>query len=391
MNRSPWTFVFAVMITGFLVVAQIYAVLPLLSAIETELGITDSQSSFIPTAFGFAYAFGFFIFGPIADKMDRMVLLVAGLVALAGASALAAMAGSYLDLVLARVLQGLAAASFPATALALVSQKVQRKDQPFAISMLGFAFLSSAPLSQLFVGTLGVSFATVMWWVGGLYLLCALVIGLSGGTAPARVPTTAENLAPTEEARRRPPVAAFVIAPATVLLSLVSFHALVRLEAGSDPGIDPQFLRLVGFPPLLLCFLAPSLTKRFGPGLTASFGLVIAALGMGLATVGIGLDLASVVVSAGVALAVPGLIAAVTFWSGDQVRARALATYTFFLFAGASVAPVVSHALFRFDTALGFGLPALAALGAAVLLVLTRPGGSVRRVTPVAQGVPVSR
>ena len=356
MTQPPWTFVFAVMVTGFLVVAQIYAMLPLLSAIEADLNITDSQASFIPTAFGLAYAFGFLIFGPVADKIDRMILLVAGLVALAATSAIAALANTFHALVCARILQGFAAASFPATALALVSQKVPQKDQPIAISMLGFAFLSSAPLSQLIVGALELSFAALMWWGAGLYLLCAAVINVSGtprvyGT-PASVDT--RGLADAEAGRHMPPLAASVIAPTTVLLCLVSFHSMTVLLAETESMIDPQRLRLAGFPPLLLCFLAPAITKRSGPALTACWGLAITALGMTVAALDLGFALASGILSAGVALAVPGLIAAVAFWSGEQVRARALATYTFFLFAGASVAPVIANGLFRIDAAVGF-------------------------------------
>lgn len=376
MTQSPWTFVAAVMVTGFLVVAQIYAILPLLPVIERDMDITDMQASFIPAAFGLAYALGLFVFGPVADKFDRLTLLVAGLVALSAATALAALAATYWTLIAARVLQGLAAASFPATALALVSERVPRKDQPLAISTLGFAFLSSAPLSQLIVGSAGLALGALMGWVAALYALCAAAIYASGPKTPSdAVPSAARAAAgDLAAALRLPPAAAFVLAPSTVLLCLVSFHALCQLLATADPTLDPQLLRLVGFPPLFLCFVAPTITKRSGPAVTACCGLVVTAIGMAIGGLGLGLILASIIVSAGVAVAVPGLIAAVTFWSGEQVRARALATYTFFLFAGASIAPVIANALFRMDVAVAFGIPAAATLGAAVAMYLTRPG-----------------
>ncbi len=364
------------MVTGFLVVAQIYAVLPLLGALAVELNITDAEASFIPTAFGLSYAFGFFIFGPVADKVNRMTVLVAGLIALAGATALAAMVTTYETLVIARVLQGIAAASFPATALALVAERMPPKDQPMAISMLGFAFLSSAPLSQFLVGALGMPLDALMWWTASLYVVCAVVVvaTAAANVGPAvGLPNSATKAGSNGADTMYPPVAAFIIAPMTVLFCLVSFHALCQFLANLDPTIDPQLLRLVGFPPLFVCFLAPRITMAFGPAITACSGLVVAAFGMVIGGAGLGLVWASIVLSAGVALAVPGLIAAVTFWSGGQVRARALATYTFFLFIGASVAPVIASATYHVSTMIGFGAPAIAALIACGLLYHSRP------------------
>lgn len=396
MTHSPWTLVVAVMITGFLVVAQIYAVLPLLGTLGVDLGITETQADLIPAAFGLAYAIGFLVFGPLADKADRMTLLIAGLVALAGTTALVAVAGDYAALVAARMLQGLAAASFPATALALVSQRVPRPDQPMAIAMMGFAFLSSAPLSQLLVAAFDLPLDRLMWGMAALYLICACGVLASGAMGPRLTDVAAEH--PTLPAggaagRMLPPLAACVLAPLVVLFCLVSFHALCQLLAapgsGADGVIDPQMLRLAGFPPLLLCFIAPRLTQTYGPAITACSGLAVTAAGLIVALVtsggaasiagwpawvsAAGLVLASVVVSAGVALAVPGLIAAVTFWSGNAVRARALATYTFFLFIGAGTAPVVAGAAYRAVPAMAFAVPAIAALIACALLLRARP------------------
>ena len=362
------------MITGFLVVAQIYAILPLIPEIALELRISEAKASTLTTAFGIAYAFGFFIFGPIADKTDKMRLLVVGIFALAGATLLAALAPTYTSLVGARILQGLAAASFPATALALVAEKVPQASQSFAISMLGFAFLSSAPLSQFIVGALALSLSSFLGYAALLYAICAVAVYATGASetfVPAPQMNSkpdAGNVVPIGD---YPPIVAMIFAPATLLLCFVTFHAMCQFLAGADLSLDPQFLRLVGFPPLFLCFLAPTLIQMFGPAVTATWGFGILALGMLSGGLGVSLVVASVTVSAGVALAVPGLIAAVTFWSGPMVRARALATYTFFLFAGASIAPVFAYILYQNEISAGFVVPALASLLAAATLYLT--------------------
>lgn len=376
------------MVSGFLVVAQIYAVLPLLAGIATDLQITRAQASVIPTAFGIAYAAGLLVFGPVADKVNRMTLLVTGLLALAAASAFLALAQSYEGLVSGRILQGLAASTFPATALALVSQRTPDQDQPLAISMLGFSFLSSAPLSQFLVETSGLPFGQVMGWSGLLYLLCAMAAlaaghnaGSSAGLSRTHAPAL-PALADPQAARQRPPLAALTLAPGSVLFGFVSFHASCQFMSLEDPAIEPQLLRLVGFPPLLMCFAAPRITRRHGPAVTACGGLSVVALALALASTGASLFFASMAVSAGVALAVPGLIAAVTFWSGELVKARSLATYTFSLFVGASIATVTSHALLGVSGPAAFALPGLVALCGAVALYMTRSTTNPLNTTP---------
>src|SRR5699024_8235956 len=98
----------------------------------------------------------------------------------------------------------------------------------------------------------------------------------------------------------------------TVLFGFVSLHAGAQ-ALGDRLGLDLQTLRLVGLPPLLLTFAAAPLTRRHGAILTARLGLVLAGLALMLAAVGTSwaVMVASVALSAGVAFAVPGLIATV--------------------------------------------------------------------------------
>ena len=384
-RHAPWFFVCAVMVSGFLVVAQIYALLPLLGDIASDLRISGAQASFIPAAFGLAYAAGLLVFGPIADRIDRLTLLVTGLVALAATSACVALAQSYEGMVAGRVLQGLAASTFPATALAIVSQRTPGQDQPLAISMLGFSFLSSAPLSQAMVQASGLPFGQIVAWSGVLYLLCATAILVTGSGTPGGTDLAATHppvATVHDDPQAAPPLATLTIAPASILFGLVSFHALCQAMAHTDPAIEVQLLRLAGVPPLLLSFATPRITRCHGPAVTACSGLVLVALALSLASMGVSLLLTSMAVSAGVALAVPGLIAAVTFWSGRAVRARHLATYTFFLFGGASIAPVTTQVLMGWGVAVAFALPAFVALFAATTLYLTRASVDPLGTTP---------
>ncbi|GGK49225.1 MFS transporter [Salinarimonas ramus] len=387
MTTKSTFLVSTIMISGFLVVGQIYAVIPMLDAIRTEFDVTTARASLVATVFGLSFAAGVVVFGPIADMVDRARLLVGGLAALALASLAVAATDDFSSLVASRALQGFVSASFPATALALVADRIAREQQPPAFSMLGFAFLSSAPLSQLIVAELSLPISAVMTGAALLYLLCAVATYVAARLLPTPERSAAPAGGDADPAADAtfPSLAAVILAPSAVLFGFVAFHAAAQLMSGRDPAIDPDQLRLLGFVPLLLCFAAPAISKRHGPAFTASAGIFLIAVAMIVAISG-QMPLASVTVSAGVALAVPGLIATVSFWSGDAVRARAMATYTFLLFVGASVAPLFVAAVVEFDMRLAFLLPAALAATASSLLFVAH---EIRRRRLAAADAPI--
>ncbi|WP_051155999.1 MFS transporter [Salipiger mucosus] len=136
------------------------------------------------------------------------------------------------------------------------------------------------------------------------------------------------------------------------------------MEVGG--GYDPQTVRLVGLPPLVLSLVAAPLSKRWGAPVTARIGLFTSATGLILAGAGGALTVAaSALVSGGVGLAVPGLIATLGGAASDHNRGLALSVYTFSLFVGASVASPAATALAPAGPALLYGIPAVLLVAAA--------------------------
>lgn len=135
------------------------------------------------------------------------------------------------------------------------------------------------------------------------------------------------------------------LAACTVLFAFVSLHAGAQITGFSESQL--QTLRLAGLPPLLICLVAARLVSWIGPVRTARAGLVLSAIALmvGLRDGFWWVAAASVLLSAGIALAVPGLIGTVASRATADFRARAMSLYTFFLFVGASIAPPVAQAL----------------------------------------------
>jgi len=352
------------MACGFIVVGQLYITIPMIAGIAAGFAIAPRHASLIGTAFGVAYAAGFLLLGPLSDRYGRKRMLLIGLVMTAVATALVGIAGSFGLLLAGRAAQGLAASIFPPVALSLVTEELPPAQRPLGVSLMSFAFLGAAPLSQLFAVQTGGSLSVIMLALAPLYLLGAL--GLHLVVASKNAAPLAGNAADgdrfTSLLGDRGMVAAWVAA-VTVLFGFVSFYSGLQLFSPGI-GVDLQTVRLIGLPPLLLSFAAAPVTRRFGAPVTARLGLALAALAIGIgafASPG-AVILASATLSAGVAFAVPGLIATVAGRATSAHRGLALAIYSFALFLGASFAPPVAQAL------AGIGIVPLLLLPAALLL-----------------------
>lgn len=352
------------MACGFIVVGQLYVTIPMVAGIAAAFGVDPGQATLIGTAFGVAYAAGFLLFGPLSDRYGRKRMILIGLIATAVATALVGIATNFGFLIAARAVQGLAASIFPPAALSLVAEELPPQHRPLGVSLMSFAFLGAAPLSQLFAVQTGSSLSTIMFELAPFYLLIA--VGLYLAVAAKDTAPSVEN--DTQSNRlvslfRDPGMIAAWAASLTVLFGFVSFYSGVQL-LGASTGVDPQTVRLVGLPPLLLTFTAAPMTRRHGAPVTARIGLILAALAIGVGTIAspAAMMAASGALSAGVAFAVPGLIATVAGRATNANRGLALAIYSFALFLGASFASPVAQAL------AGIGIVPLSLAPAALLL-----------------------
>jgi len=343
MNMRDFLLMPILMAAALLVVGQLYVTLPLVTDLADHWQVTPGLASWAGSSFGFAYAFGFLLLGRLSDQHGRRRIMLASLCAMALASVAVAASGNFGMLLVARALQGLVASAFPPAALALVAEVLSPARRPWGISLLSFAFLAAAPLAQFLAAqSAGLGLPTLMLVVAVASVL--LSIGLAMVLPPgAQAPEG--NAMPAPLAAQHSKLAGVWLTALTVLFAFVTFHAGVQAMAIAET--DLQTLRLAGLPPLLLSLATASLIRRIGTVATARTGLVTAALGLLAGALGHfgGLVVASVLLSAGVALAIPGLIGTLASRAVPASRARAMSIYSFALFAGASLAPLAANAL----------------------------------------------
>jgi len=365
-------FVLLMMSCAVLATGELYLTIPLGADIARRHHVDAGSSGLAGTFFGFAYAGGFLVFGPLSDRLGRSRVLLFGLLAAGAATALVGIAGSFAFFLSARALQGASAAAIAVGALALVPEALLPHHRPLGVSAMSLAFLGSAPIAQLVGASLaGGGISTIMLALSPAYVIVAVAILLLNAHPKhhhKRRVSEADSHSTASLFRDRSIVAAWAAA-ATVLFAFVLFQVGMQL-ASSDLPIDAQELRYFTFPPLLLTIAAVPLVKRVGVSMTARIGLLLIAAGLLIAATASRLAFISgmIVLTSGVALAIPGLIGLVSSRAGNHNRGLAFAIYSFALFAGASLGPLAAQNLMQSGITSLCLLPAFLALLAFVIV-----------------------
>jgi MFS family permease len=341
-------------VSGLVVVSELYLPLPLIDAVAQSYGVSTAAAGLVSSAFGYAYAAGFLIFGPLSDRFGRKPVMVGGLAALAAATALTAMTQTFEQLIAARALQGFAASAFPPVALAYLSDRLPQQQRLWGVAWMSTAFLTAGLVGQIYGGAFAeAGLLAALWPAAVVYALAALALmrlpegqpGQAGVQLP-RIFVALPRLL-TNPDLVRAYAAAFVL-----LLTFVAFYVALgqsRGEALAALGLDPLEVRVVALPGMLTALLAPKLMPRLGPVRVLVGGLTTAALAL-LATAlvpgapaaqGLAPLLLSVPFVAGISVCVPALIARISAVASDETRGAAVSFYTFILFVGASTGPFV--------------------------------------------------
>lgn len=371
----------AVMAVGALIVSfQIYFPIPLLPLLAEQYDVTLSAAGWISGAFGFSYALGFLIFGPLSDSFGRKRMMVWGMPALVAATAALWQVTSFEGVIALRIVQGFAAATFAPTAIVYIAATVPEKLRPTALAVVGGSFLLSALLGQIFGSALGGSGdLSTIFALGALaYIAFGILLVLlpaepraPGGITPAQVYRALPGLL------RNPLLVRGFIIGFTILGSFVGYYAAISIHLGDvvrNAGFDMIEVRYFGLPGLAFTFFSGPIIRRWTAARVARTGFIIAATGLIIsgATSTLAIVLAgNVIFVAGIALCVPAMISYITALSPAN-NGLIIAVYSFNMFIGASLGPQLVVGL----QSLGFFVTCL--VFAAILLAM----GAVIRAAP---------
>lgn len=376
--------VVAVSIAALVVVGQLYAVLPLINTLASEFGTSPASAAWASTAFGFAYAVGMLVAGPLSDAVGRRRVAVAGLLAGALGTALVSISPSFAVLLVTRVVQGAAAAFFPPVALAYLTERVAPHRRPAALSTVLGAFLAAAivaPLAATALSELG-------GWRTWFYASAAALVILAGVLWRVMLPDTrargtsagsvvSSQLAELPKLLGRRTLVGLYLATMSVMITFVGVTTLVQLAGPGTAGHSAvmQGVRAATLPACVLIPLAAPVLARLSGGRRLVAAMIVVALGAivtGAASGPVALAFSLGVVTLGVAAAAPALVETISQASPPAQRGAATALYGFALFAGASLGAPAAAIVNIPYLAIAIGFAAIAALGSLGAFVATR-------------------
>lgn len=355
-------------ISGVLVVGQLYTVLPLFTAMGHSFGVPAPRTTWMATAFGFAYAIGFLFSGPLADRYGLRRMITVGLVATALTTAAVAAAPGLLAGSLLRAVQGLAAATFVPAAYAYVAAHIEPRRRPLALTCITSGFLVAAVAMQI----AGQGLGAALGWRAVFIVFAPCFLAAAAAARWALRPgerEQASTLGAAFEAMSRlliqPRLLALYGATATLLGSFVALYTAIELAGPPSLTGHPSALLALRASALPVLFVVPVLSPllaRISAVVRIVVGLAIAAASAGAASLTgssvLALALILAVFVAAVAVAAPAVVEAIGAAAGPA-RGAAVALYAFATFLGASLAPQLVTTL----TNLGFTGIALVVTG----------------------------
>ncbi|MBB4868280.1 MFS family permease [Pseudomonas nitritireducens] len=385
-QRTPSLLILMV-VCALAVVSLLYIPIPILPLLASTYQIPMQQTGYALAAFGFAYATGFLVFGPLSDRIGRKTVMIGGLVLLAVITLGLTWISTPGLFISGRALQGFAAASFPPVALAYLSEHGSSRQRVWAMAWMSTAFLSAGLIGQIYGSAVAEhwGFHWALIPLAAIYSMTALCL--------LRAPEVHRDAVPRVSLLQvyRPifsllgdPAMRRVYLPASLLLmSFVAFYIGLDIHLGAaieQSGISRMQARGIALPAFLASLLAAKMIGRWGAQRVVSSGLAIAMIGLlSCSIAGQGhillLLVASVIFVTGVAISIPGLISRIAAVAPPAVRGLAVSFYTFVLFVGASLGPWLANYSTAWQVEFLF-LALATALGVAALYSVAQRGES---------------
>ena len=349
----------ALVVTALLVLTQLYAAIPLLTPISTDLH--GSATVALSTAFSLTYAAGFLIWGPVSDHYGRRRTMALALGTLTISTVCCALAPSLPALAALRAIQGLSASGFAPVALAYLSEALAPSRRAGAIGAMSTSFLVAGIFGQVLASLVALHLGW-RWF----FPLCGGLLAVALAAVLAVVHDAASTSGPSGSSLRgqfaslgrlalRPAVVALSLAHVTLLMVFVAMYTGIGGHLESQ-GMRPStiiLVRLMALPAMFLSLVAGRLAARWSWAQIARLGFGVSALGMLgealLAQSLVGLAAGSIVYVAGVALAAPAMISLYGLVSAPN-RGSGMALNGFILFVGTSVGPLLAASSPTFGT-----------------------------------------
>lgn len=161
---------------AFMVIADARVIDPLLHIIADEFNVGVGSAAVIISAYTIPYGLFQLVYGPLGDRIGKLKVITAALIAFAIGTAICAFVSNIVLLTLLRFLTGMAAAGIIPITLAYIGDNFPYEERQTAIGR----YLSALVLGQILGGSLGGIFGEYIGW-RDIFLLFGIVsLGIAG-------------------------------------------------------------------------------------------------------------------------------------------------------------------------------------------------------------------
>ncbi|ASU82057.1 MFS transporter [Nocardiopsis gilva YIM 90087] len=365
----------AFVLTALLATGQLYAVIPLMDQLADDWNTPATSMTWMASAFGFGYAGGFVLFGPLSERYGHRRVIVAGLAATAITTAFIAAAPGFGTAVALRVLQGIATAAFPPTVLAYIAQRIAPSRRALTTAAVTTSFLASAVVGQLAAQTIGdalgwraVFLASAAGFAAmAVILLLVMLPHPRGGTAS---PLEAYRAIPA--LLRAPRLRLLYAATPAVFGSFVAVYTGIQLSGIVTDPRDLVALRASALPVMVAVPLLTPWLSRIRSDVRVTLAMLLSAVA--LLVIGVmspgstAMAVLLMAFAAGITITAPAMLQTVGART-DTALSTAISLSTFWFFVGASLGPQLAAVVtpHGFDVLL-YTLATVLTVGAALVL-----------------------
>ncbi|WP_438853292.1 DHA2 family efflux MFS transporter permease subunit [Agromyces sp. M3QZ16-3] len=174
MKRERWIGLVVISVAVALIIVDSTIVNVAIPAIVDDIGISSTEVQWVQESYTLVFAAFLLLFGALADRYGRRLVLVLGIAVFAASSIAAALADSGSALILARLVQGLGGAAILPTTLSLINANFQGRERGIAFAVWGSTIGGMAAVGPLLGGWLTTEFS---WrWAFGINIPLGVVI-----------------------------------------------------------------------------------------------------------------------------------------------------------------------------------------------------------------------
>ena len=173
-HRRRWAGLVFISVAVALIIVDSTIVNVAVPSIVDDLGITSTQVQWVQESYTLVFASLLLVFGTLADRFGRRLMVLLGVLLFSAASVFAALASSGDLLILSRLIQGVGGAMILTASLSIINATFRGRERAIAFAVWGSTIGGMAAVGPLLGGWLTTYFS---WrWAFGINVPLGVII-----------------------------------------------------------------------------------------------------------------------------------------------------------------------------------------------------------------------